>query len=299
MQDSDRRLSDRGLSDRDLGELAERALRIREHVVAMCANPEGGHLGGSMSLVEILTVLYFDVLRIDPAAPAAPGRDIFLLSKGHGAIALYATLAERGFFPVDELTQYGLPGSRLMGHPVTAVPGVELPTGSLGHGLALGIGFAIAARHDHRPRRCYVVLGDGELQEGSVWEAVMAASSLGLDQLVAIVDRNRLQITGGTEDTIRLEPLGRRWTSFGWTVHQVDGHDLAALRRVLRAVPAVPGRPTAVIAHTVKGKGVPLVEGKRESHFATLNPRMRARILAALQAQKLPADGQTHATATR
>jgi transketolase len=161
-------------------ELLERAHRIREHIVDMCAGEEGGHLGGSMSLVEILVALYFAVLRVDPRAPDDPGRDLLLLSKGHGAIGLYATLAERGFFPVEELAGYATPGSRLMGHPVRAVPGVELPSGSLGHGLALANGLALGARLDGLDRRCYVVLGDGELQEGSVWEAAMAAASLGL-----------------------------------------------------------------------------------------------------------------------
>lgn len=269
-----------------LRHLNECAFRIREHIVGMCANPEGGHLGGSMSLVEVLTVLYFDVLRVDPANPSDPDRDIFILSKGHGAIALYATLAERGFFPAEELKQYGAFGSRFMAHPVKMVPGVEMPTGSLGHGLALTIGFAIAAERDRRPRRCYVVLGDGELQEGSVWEAAMAASSLGLDRVVAIVDRNGLQITGATESTIWLEPLRQRWASFGWTVHEVDGHSLGALRDALYAVPTVPGQPTVLIAHTVKGKGVPFVEGRRESHYAKLSPRQHGRILTAMHARK-------------
>ncbi len=279
-------------SEERLRRLKERTFAIREHVVTMCASPEGGHLGGSMSLVEVLTALYFDVLRVDPSNPSAPDRDIFILSKGHGALALYATLAERGFFPVEELEQYGTRGSRFMAHPVRTVPGVEMPTGSLGHGLALTIGFAIAARDDRRPTRCYVVLGDGELQEGSVWEAAMAASSLELDRIVAIVDRNGLQITGGTETTIALEPLDQRWSSFGWTVHQADGHDLEALAQILHACPTVAGRPTVLIAHTVKGRGVASIEGRRESHYATLSTRLHARILAKLRAQQRRADGQ-------
>jgi transketolase len=267
-------------------ELQERAHRIREHIVDMCAGQEGGHLGGSLSLVEILVTLYFGVLRVDPRAPGDPGRDILLLSKGHGAIALYATLAERGFFPVAELAGYAAPGGRLMGHPVRAVPGVELPTGSLGHGLALGNGFALAARLDGLERRCFVVLGDGELQEGSVWEAAMAASSLGLDRLVAVVDRNRLQITGATEQAVALEPLADRWASFGWAVREVDGHDLGALGAALGQVPARAGRPTVVIAHTVKGKGLPFVEGKPHSHYARLRDRQHQRARAVLAAQR-------------
>jgi transketolase len=253
--------------------------RIREHIVDMCAGPEGGHLGGSLSLVEILTTLYFDVLRIDPRNPDAPGRDILILSKGHGAIGLYAVLAERGFFPVEELRSYGRPGSRLMGHPVRAVPGVEMPTGSLGHGLALANGFALA----DRDRRCFVVLGDGELQEGSVWEAAMSSCDLGLTNLTAIVDRNGLQITGPTEETVRLEPVAERWRAFGWAVRDVDGHDPRALREAFTTTE--PGRPTAVIAHTVKGRGLPFVEGRTESHYASLSERQHSRALAVLRAR--------------
>ena len=254
--------------------------RVREHIVDMCAGPGGGHLGGSLSLVDILATLYFDVLRVDPACPAAADRDILLLSKGHGALALYAVLAERGFFPVSELKTFGQPGSRLMGHPVRAVPGVEMPTGALGHGLALGNGFALASRD----RRCFVVMGDGELQEGSVWEAAMAASNLGLDNLMAVVDRNGLQLAGETEATIALEPLADRWRAFGWSVREVDGHDAGALATALR--PTEPGRPVVVLARTVKGKGLPFIQGRTESHFARLSERQHARALAVLRARQ-------------
>ncbi|MGH3381144.1 MAG: transketolase [Actinoallomurus sp.] len=253
--------------------------RIREHIVAMCAGPEGGHLGGSMSLVEILTTLYFDVLRVDPAHPDAKDRDILILSKGHGAIGLYAVLAERGFFPVEELATFGRPGSRLMGHPVRTVPGVEVATGSLGHGLPLANGFALA----DRDRRCFVIVGDGELQEGSVWEAAMSTSGLGLDNVTVVVDRNGLQITGRTEDTVPLEPLADRWRAFGWAVREVDGHSEAELRAALTA--GVPGRPLVVIAHTVKGNGLPSVQGRVESHYARLGERQFARAMAVLRAR--------------
>ncbi|RMI45544.1 transketolase [Actinomadura harenae] len=255
------------------------AHRVREHIVGMCAGPEGGHLGGSMSLVEILTVLYCDVLRIDPEHPGAPDRDVLVLSKGHGAICLYAVLAERGFFPVEELAEYARPGSRLMGHPVRAVPGVEMPTGSLGHGLALANGFALA----DPGRRCFAVMGDGELQEGSVWEAAMTSVSLGLGNVTAVIDRNRLQLTGPTEDTVRLEPLADRWRGFGWTVREIDGHDLGALRTALE--PGEAGRPTVVIARTVKGRGLPSVEGRVQSHYTTLGARQAERALAVLRAR--------------
>lgn len=266
----------------DLAEVTRRAHRIRQHVVAMCAGPEGGHLGGSMSLADVLAVLYFAVLRNDPDDPSAVDRDVLLLSKGHAAPALYACLAERGYFSTDELVSFGHPGTRLMAHPVRAVPGVEMPTGSLGHGLSLGVGFALAARDDGRARRVFCLLGDGELQEGAVWEAAMAAGALGLDNLVAIVDRNGLQITGRTESAIRLEPLAARWSAFGWNVVAVDGHDVAALAGALGAIPALRGRPTVLLARTVKGRGIDFIEGKTRSHFARLGPGQQARAMEAL-----------------
>jgi transketolase len=269
-------------ADPPAADLPAVAHRVREHIVRMCAGPEGGHLGGSMSLVEILTLLYFEVMRVDPRRPAAVERDIFLLSKGHGAMCLYAVLAERGFFPVAELAEYSRPGSRLMGHPVRAVPGVEMPTGSLGHGLALANGFAVA----DRGRRCFAVLGDGELQEGAVWEAAMASAALRLGNLTAVVDRNRLQITGPTEDAIGLEPLADRWRSFGWTVREVDGHDFGALREALAPGVTGEGPPVAVIARTVKGRGLPSLEAKTRSHYAKLSGRQAERSLAVLRARR-------------
>ncbi|MEU2874623.1 transketolase [Streptomyces olivoreticuli] len=269
------------------GDLApeEHALRVRELIVEMCGSAEGGHLGGSMSLVEILVTLYRSVLRIDPAAPDDPERDMLLLSKGHGAIGLYAALAERGFFPAEDLATYGRPESLFSAHPNPAVPGVEMPTGSLGHGLPLGVGFALAARLDASPRRTFVLLGDGELQEGSNWEAAMAAGSLGLGRLVAVVDRNSLQITGPTENAVALEPLADRWHSFGWNVHEVDGHDIALLRATLDGIPYDADRPTVLIARTVKGRGLPYIEGQARSHYARLGERPKKRALAILRAQ--------------
>ncbi|MFF9901028.1 transketolase [Streptomyces longispororuber] len=266
----------------------DHARRARERIVRMCANPEGGHLGGSMSLVEILVTLYHDVLRIDPRLPRAPDRDILLLSKGHGAIGLYAVLAGRGFFPEEGLAGYGTPDSPFTAHPNPAVPGVEMPTGSLGHGLPLGVGFALAARLDGSDRRCFVVLGDGELQEGSVWEAAMAAGAQGLDRLVAVVDRNGLQISGDTEETVGLEPLGDRWRSFGWTVREVDGHDTDQLRTALSDVPHTPGRPTVVLARTVKGRGLPYIEGQARSHYVRLTERGHRRAHAAVTRGRRP-----------
>ncbi|WP_328451101.1 transketolase [Streptomyces sp. NBC_00386] len=260
------------------------AARIRAHVVDMCAGPEGGHLGGAFSCADVLTALYFSVLNVDPLHPDDPDRDRFLLSKGHAAVGLYATLAERGFLPVGELAGYGRPGSRLMGHPVRAVPGVEMPTGSLGHGLALGCGFALAARYAGRDARTFVLLGDGELQEGSVWEAAIAAASLRLDRLVAVVDRNGLQLTGSTDGIAPMEPLADRWRSFGWAVRDVDGHDPDRLADHLGAAPWEPGKPSVLIARTVKGHGLPFLAGRSASHYVTLSPRNHARAVRALRA---------------
>ncbi|MFD0527293.1 transketolase [Kitasatospora arboriphila] len=241
--------------------MADTARRVREHVVDMCASPEGGHLGGAFSSTEILTALYFAVLNTDPADPADPDRDRFVLSKGHAAVGLYAVLAERGYLPTAELADYGQPGTRLMGHPVRAVPGVEMPTGSLGHGLALACGFALGQRLDGRSARSFVLMGDGELQEGSVWESAIAAASLRLDNLVAVIDRNGLQLTGPTDGKAPMARLAERWRSFGWAVRETDGHDPAALVEHLGSAPWEPGRPSLLICHTVKGRGVPFLEG--------------------------------------
>jgi LysW-gamma-L-lysine carboxypeptidase len=262
-------------------ELAERATRIRERIVRMCAGSSGGHLGGSMSLVEILVTLYSRVLNVDPAHPDADDRDMLILSKGHGAIGLYAALGEYGFFSSEQLNQYGKAGSPFMAHPNSRLPGVEMPSGALGHGLPLAIGFALAARLDGSRRRSVVIMGDGELQEGSVWEGAMAASSLGLQNLTAVVDRNNLQITGGTEDVIRLEPLTDRWRSFGWTVRESDGHDLAALHAAFTVLPEA-GKPTVIIANTVKGRGLPFLENDVRSHFVNFSDRQEGRAMAAL-----------------
>lgn len=260
----------------EIEQLQQRATRIREHILAMGAGPEGAHVGGALSAADLLAVLYFQVLHLRPEEPAWEGRDYFILSKGHGGVGLYATLAERGFFPLAELATYGQTG-RLAAHPLRSVPGVEFPTGSLGHGLSLGVGRALAARRDGRANRTYVLLGDGELQEGSIWEAAMAAAHFQLENLVAIVDRNQLQINGPTEQWMRLEPLGQRWSSFGWQVVEVDGHDLHALVETFARLPGQPGHPSVVIAHTVKGRGVRFLEQHKKSHYVSFTPRLYQR----------------------
>jgi transketolase len=248
------------------------AHRLRRDVVQMAGGPNGAHVGGSLSCVDILATLYFTVMT---------GSDAFVLSKGHAAPALYATLAARGRIDPAELRSYAQPGSRLFGHPPRGLPGVEFATGSLGHGLSLATGLAIAERLGGGSGRVYTLLGDGELQEGSVWEAVMYAGHRGLANLVAIVDRNGLQITGPTEGCVGAEPLSDRFQAFGWSPRTVDGHDPGALAGAMRA-PAE--GPVAVVARTVKGRGVPFLEGKTSSHYATLKPALVRRALAALEA---------------
>ncbi len=267
-----------------LAALRTAAGALRRHVVDMAAD-SGAHVGGSMSVVEILTVLYFDgVLRVDPARPAMDGRDVLLFSKGHASAALYGALAERGFFPVAELASYKRMGSPLAGHPAKSIPGVELATGSLGHGLAVGNGLALAGRHDGRDARFFVVMGDGECQEGVVWEAAMAAAHYRLDNLVAIVDRNGVQEDGPTETIMSLEPLADKWRAFGWEVREVDGHDLAALSGALHAVPFAAGRPSLLLARTVKGKGLSFAENTHTWHYGKLSAEQKAQALAELAA---------------
>jgi transketolase len=263
--------------------LRSTALTVREHVLAMGASPTGAHIGGSLSATDILVALYFEVLRVRPDEPQWPDRDHFVLSKGHAGAALYATLAERGFIAREELESYGRTGARLIAHPTLSVPGVEFATGSLGHGLSLGVGLALAGRRAGRPNRVFVLLGDGELQEGSVWEAAMSAAHLGLGNLTAVVDRNRLQINGSTEARMGLEPLDAKWRAFGWGVSTVSGHDFNQLVPALRAAPQ-DGGPRVVIADTVKGRGVGHLEHRKQNHFAKLGPQAHARAVTALRA---------------
>lgn len=226
-----------------------------------------GHPGGDLSAADILATLYFHTLRIDPASPDDPARDRFILSKGHASAALYAALALRGFMPLDTLATYMRPLSMLNGHPDrNKVAGVEANTGPLGHGLPIAVGLALGARVTGGDWRTFVLTGDGELQEGSNWEAAMAASQFGLDSLRLIVDRNRLQQGDTTENTVTLDPLADRFRSFGWGVIEVDGHDIEALAAAVDGRPALAGRPTAIIAHTIKGRGVSFIEGRVDWH---------------------------------
>jgi transketolase len=234
-------------------------------VLRMIDRAQMGHVGGDFSVADVLTTLFMAVLSVDPERPDWPERDRFILSKGHCAAALYATLARCGFFDPAELDTFMAPLSPLNGHPnCTEVPGVETNTGPLGHGLPVAVGAALAAKLSGSPRRTVVVLGDGELQEGSNWEAAMSAAHHGLDRLAAVVDRNRLQQGARTEDTNALDPLAEKWRSFGWEVEEIDGHDHLAIKHAVEI--AGDGRPRCVIAKTVKGKGVSFMEDRVEWH---------------------------------
>jgi transketolase len=243
------------------------AREVRRTSLRMVHRAKLGHPGGDLSSADILATLYFRVLRVDPKRPEAADRDRFILSKGHSSGALYATLALRGFFETAELEEYMQPLSRLNGHPNrNELPGVEANTGPLGHGLPIGVGAALAAKMDGAAWRTYVLTGDGELQEGSNWEAIMAAAHYRLDNLTVIVDRNRIQQGAPTESTIRMEPLADRFRAFGWAVREVDGHDCEALAEAFAGLPMEAGKPSCVLAHTVKGKGVSFIEGRAEWH---------------------------------
>jgi transketolase len=245
--------------------LARMAAEVRVSVLTMVERAGLGHIGGDLSVTDILVTLFGGVLDVDPADPARPDRDRFVLSKGHCAGALYATLAHCGFFGRSELATFMAPLSALNGHPNrTKVPGVETNTGPLGHGFPVAVGCALAGRLRDLPYRTFVVLGDGELQEGSNWEAAMTAAHYDLDTLTAVVDRNRLQQGARTEDTKRLEPLADKWISFGFEAREVDGHDHGALLEAF--APSRTGKPVAVIANTIKGRGVSFMEDRVEWH---------------------------------
>ena len=250
----------------EIASLKRKAVEIRKSLLTMIYEAKTGHTGGSLSNTDILTVLYFKVMNIDPNNPNWEDRDRYVQSKGHSVESLWAILAEKGFFPKEELKTFSKFNSRLIGHPNNKVPGIEMNTGSLGHGLPISVGMALAAKMDGKSYRVYTLMGDGEQAEGSVWEGAMAASQYKLDNLIAIIDRNRLQITSGTEDVMSIEPLGDKWRSFGWEVVEVDGNDVAQLVEVLGNTPKTHGKPTLVLANTVKGKGISFAENQVSWH---------------------------------
>lgn len=247
-------------------ELKLKSVEYRKTILRIIKQARAGHTGGDLSSVDILNVLYNNILRVSPATVTDPNRDRYVQSKGHCAEALYTVLADRGYFAVEELDTLCRYQSRLVGHPTRSVPGVEQNTGALGHGLAVAVGMALAAKLDRRSYRVFTLLGDGELDEGSNWEASLAAAHFGLDNLIVIVDRNGLQITGPTESVNPLEPLDEKFAAFGYAVCHVDGNDTKALMDAFSRVPFAAGKPNLVLAHTVKGKGVSFMENAVQWH---------------------------------
>lgn len=253
-------------------ELAGLAREIRGKVIEMSHRAETPHLGSSLSCVDILVAAYGGALKIDPSRPDDPLRDRFILSKGHAVSALYATLAARGFFPGDWLETFNVPGGRLPEQPSPGcVPGVELATGSLGHGLPVGAGMALAGKLKGEKYRVVVLMSDGECNEGSVWEAAMFAPSCGLESLMVIIDYNKWQATGRSDEVLQIAPLQDKWRAAGWNATEVDGHDVARLTDLMTRVPDGSQRPVAVIAHTVKGKGVSFMENNNDWHYRSPN----------------------------
>jgi len=259
------------------------AKKIRLHALHMIHRAKSSHLGSAYSMADLLAVLYGRILRIDPQKPDSADRDRFVLSKGHACAALYAVLAEQGFFPKEWLEHFYENGARLAGHAThVGVPGVEVSTGSLGHGLPLACGMALAGKRDGQAYRVFTLLSDGECDEGSTWEAALFAPHHQLDNLIAIIDYNQIQSLGTVKEVLDLEPFADKWKAFGWAVHEIDGHDCAQIEHALTDVPCAAGKPTCVIAQTVKGKGVSFMENKLLWHYRAPDRDEMARALAEL-----------------
>ncbi len=253
-------------------ELIIKARELRKTVLTMLTEARSGHTGGSLSIIEILLCLYYHAMRHDPKNPGWPERDRMVLSKGHGCSALYAVLAECGYFPKDMLMGFRKFGSPLQGHPQLGLPGIEASTGSLGQGLSIALGMALACRVDRRGNRIYCLMGDGELNEGQVWEAAMSAAHFHMNTICAIVDYNKLQIDGFCRDIMDIEPLKAKWEAFGWHTQECDGHDIHALMKACDAAAAVKDKPSIILAHTVKGKGVSFIENQVRWHGIAPKP---------------------------
>ncbi|TAM36239.1 transketolase [bacterium] len=246
----------------------EIAKSARSRLIKMHAASGASHIASSLSVTDILVALYFNILRVSPEKPKDKNRDRLILSKGHAASALFTCLAARGFFPQTLLEEYCIDGGRLPGHAsINCVPGLEVSTGSLGHGLSIGVGMALAAKYDREKYRVFVVLSDGECQEGAVWEAAMFAGHHKLDNIIAIIDYNKMQALGKSKEILNLEPLAKKWQSFGWAVKETGGHDIEAIIKTLKKVPFAKNKPSVLIAHTTKGKGVSFMENKLLWHY--------------------------------
>jgi transketolase len=254
------------IDEETVQKLESQANKLRRMVIDLTWIGQCGHPGGSLSLAEILSCLYFEVMNIDPARPHWEDRDRLILSKGHAAPIYYAALAERGYFPAELLSTYGKLDTILQGHPDMHTPGVDMSSGSLGQGLSPAIGIALGARLRGKTFRTYVIIGDGESQEGQIWEAALVAPRFGLDNLTVIVDKNRLQLSDFTDRAIPLEPYGDKWKAFNWHVIEVDGHNVVELLTALAEVKQVKGRPSIIVAHTTKGKGVSFMENQVAWH---------------------------------
>ena len=250
-----------------MSSLDQRSKELRKTIINIIENSRKGHLASAFSIVEIIRVLYDGILKYDPKNPKLGDRDRFILSKGHGCLALYVILAEKGFFQKEELLKFCKSDGILGGHPEHKIPGVEVSTGSLGHGLSIGIGFALNARYEKRQYNTFVIIGDGESNEGSIWEAALCAGKHKLSNLAVIIDYNKQMTYSSTFDVQNLEPLADKWKSFGFAVREIDGHNLDELNSVLSSVPAEQDKPTAIICHTVKGKGIKFVENNLEWHY--------------------------------
>ena len=264
-------------------ELEAISKRVRRSIIEMITAAKSGHPGGSLSAVELLVGLYFDQMKHDPKNPKWTDRDRFILGKGHAAPVLYAVMAEAGYVPKDQLNTLRKMGSIYQGHPdVRFIPALEASTGSLGEGLSVGLGMAIAARLNGSPSRTYVMLGDGEIQEGQIWEAAMFGSFHKLDNIVALIDYNKIQLDGWVKDIMDLEPIGDKWRAFGWHTITIDGHNLAEVRSAYIEAAATKDKPTVVIAHTVKGKGVSFMENNPKFHGTAPNPEEFQKAMAEL-----------------
>ena len=278
-----------------INHLRRKCLDVRRDIIEMIYTGGSGHPGGSLSAVEILTALYFHVMRLRPAEPHWPERDRFILSKGHAAPVVYAVLAERGFFPVEELKTFTQPGTRLQKHiDMYAAPGTELSTGSLGQGLSVAVGMALADKLDGNNRRVYALIGDGESQEGQIWEAAMAAAQMKLHNLIVFLDYNRCQVDGYINEIIELEPVVQKWQSFGWRVQQIDGNDLHQILSALEIAHATTGQPHMIVANTIKGKGISYMENRLEWHSCGLTEKDYHLAMQELATQDLAGES-THA----
>ena len=266
-------------------ELQQKSIKYRMALLKYIKMAKAGHTGGDLSCTDILNVLYNDVLNVSPENFGDPNRDRYVQSKGHTVEALYVVLADAGFFPESDLETLCKLGSPYVGHPTRKVKGIEFNTGALGHGLPICAGIALAAKKDGAKYRVFTLLGDGELAEGSNWEAAMMAAHYQLDNLVAILDHNTLQITGHNAEVCSPHPIDEKWRAFGWNVVEVDGHDIAALRKVLHEAPAVKGKPTFVIANTIKGKGVSFMEGVKKWHHGVPSDEEYALAMTELESQ--------------